>query len=73
MQPELFFVYWSFESRSSWQIIFIDENEITLQNFEKGKLHKTSILEFKKAIEDKKLKEHTKQNEMIKYYNNLKK
>jgi hypothetical protein len=34
---------------------------------------KTNLTALKKAIEDKKIKENTKQNEMIKYYNKIKK
>jgi hypothetical protein len=73
MVPELYFVYYSFATLSSWQIQFLAGEEIHLYNLENNNLMKTNLPSLKKAIEDKKLKEHTKQNEMIKYYNRIKK
>lgn len=73
MAPELFFVYYSFKTHSSWQIRFLENEELHLHNFDNNEVMKTNVPALKKAIEDKRLKEHTKQNEMIKYYNSIKK
>jgi hypothetical protein len=73
MVPELYFVYYSFTTLSSWQIRFLEGEEIHLYNFDNNNVMKTNLTALKKAIEDKKIKENTKQNEMIKYYNKIKK
>jgi hypothetical protein len=73
MVPEKYFVYYSFTSKSNWQIVSLDETTVLLRNFDTNKVVKEKLADFFKAIQDKQLKENKRQNEMFKVLNKINK
>lgn len=63
------FCYWSPRSRSSWKVLAVDQEHVTLLQLDDSKFdleQKYLLSDFEKAIAEKKLKALEHQNEMVK-------